>query len=102
MICWKCHKEINSIEQNEVYRTSECPFCHSMLHCCKGCKFYSPGNHFDCKECVTDFIPNKENSNFCDYFSTGSFEKSNGNAFDNKADIAKAAFNALFGGSICL
>ena len=99
MYCWKCNKELKS---NEVFRTTECPECHAQLHSCKGCKFYAPGNHFDCKETVDDPISDKERANFCDYFSpimTGSNKGADAKA---KSDAAAAAFNALFGDIICL
>lgn len=93
MICWKCKKEIN-IEG--IYRTTECPLCHTDLHCCKGCKFYAPGSHYDCKENVDSLVSDKEKANFCDFFSKG-----NGNNADStsseKASAARNAFNALFG-----
>lgn len=91
MICWKCKKEI---DVSEIFRTTECPLCHSQLHVCKGCKFYAPGNHYDCKETVEDNVTDKEVSNFCDSFSYG---VKTGNAPDKKSDDARNAFNALFG-----
>ena len=99
MICWKCKKEINV---TEVHRSSECPLCKADLRCCKACKFYSPGSHYDCKETVDDNITDKEKSNFCDYFSAkmdftvGSGASASG-GMDDKAKAAKDAFNALFG-----
>ena len=98
MVCWKCNKEIDS---NEVFRSTECPSCHAQLHCCKGCKFYAPGNHFDCKESVIDPVSDKERANFCDYFSP-ILKGNNNNNSKAKADAAKDAFNALFGGGLCL
>jgi len=93
MICWKCGKETNI---DSVFRTTECPLCGADLHCCKGCKFYSVGSHYDCKESVDSLVSDKEKANFCDYFQVG-------NSFTNitfenkKAQDAKNAFNALFG-----
>lgn len=49
MICWKCKKEI--LVEN-VTRNTECPLCGCDLHSCKGCRFYSAGSHYDCKENV--------------------------------------------------
>ena len=98
MFCWKCNKEIKS---NEVYRTTECPDCHAQLHCCKGCKFYAPGSHFDCHENVEELVVDKEKANFCDYFSPKLTESDSKNK-KNKADAAKDAFNALLGGIVCL
>ena len=92
MICWKCKKEI-VIEG--VYRTSECPLCSADFHCCKACKFYAPGNHYDCKESVDSPVTDKERANFCDSFMVKTdISASSG---DDKAAAAKNAFNALFG-----
>lgn len=91
MICWKCKKEINV----EIFRTTECPLCHAQLHVCKGCKFYAPGSHYDCRETVDDIVSDKERSNFCDSFSYG--ENSSPSGSSDKAKAAKDAFNALFG-----
>lgn len=91
MICWKCKKEIG---ETGISRTSECPECKADLHVCKACKFYSPGNHYDCKESVEDCINDKERSNFCDWFKYGEIK---GGTENTKTQSAKDAFNALFG-----
>lgn len=89
MICWKCKAEF-SLEK--VFRSSECPKCHCDLHVCKGCKFYAPGNHFECRETITEPIADKEKSNFCDYFMIAeSF------AAESNADKARSAAYSLFG-----
>lgn len=98
MKCWKCGKEINV---SEVFRTSECPLCSADLHCCKGCEFYSTGSHNDCRESSAEYVSDKEKANFCDYFRSNK----NGSGINDqkeKNDAAKNAFNALFGGGICL
>ena len=101
MVCWKCRKEINI---TEIHRGTECPLCKADLRCCKACRFYSPGSHYDCKETVDDNITDKEKANFCDYFSAKKdFTAGSGGAggsgsgMDDKAKAAKDAFNALFG-----
>lgn len=94
MICWKCKKEIEILQ---VYRTTECPMCHADLHVCKGCKYYSSGSHYDCKETVDTPVTDKEKSNFCDYFRVNDSLTAGGNgAAEDKAKAAKDAFNALF------
>lgn len=94
MICWKCGKQIDQ----EIYRTTCCNFCGAMLHCCKGCRFYSPGSHFDCAEsAVLELVKDKEKENFCDWFQAK--KDSNGNvacATNTKAQDAKKAFASLF------
>ena len=98
MICWKCKKEI---ALDNVFRSSECSFCHADLHSCRGCRFYMPGNHFDCKETISEPIADKEKANFCDFFSPAGDVLLNTSAND-KAKAARDAFNALFGGGLCL
>ena len=93
MICWKCKKEINIIE---IHRSSECPLCHADLHSCKGCRFFSSGSHYDCKETIDELVVDKEKSNFCDFFSVNKDINSCSDNSKNKADAAKDAFNALF------
>ena len=93
MICWKCGKE-NNIDS--VFRNSECSSCHADLHSCKGCKFYAPGSHYDCKETVDSLVSDKEKANFCDFFQVGNSVNNNSEA-NKKAQDAKNAFNALFG-----
>ena len=94
MICWKCKKEINV---ESVQRSTECPLCHADLHSCKGCKFYAPGNHYDCKENVDSPISDKERANFCDFFMKKTDIFGSGSSGEDKAAAAKNAFNALFG-----
>lgn len=94
MICWKCKK---NIDISEVHRFTECPECSASLHVCKGCIFYSPGSHFDCKEYINDVISDKEQSNFCEYFKINNKKSENSSEQSNKSQQARDAFNALFG-----
>ena len=96
-MCWKCGKEIDV--SVKIYRDSECE-CGADLHCCKNCKFYSQGSHYDCKESIEDFVSEKESRNFCDFFSPKQiFSLKND---EDKAQKAKDAFNSLFGSIVCL
>ena len=45
-----------------------CPHCHAHLHCCKNCQNYAPGRRNDYKIPDTDFIADREASNFCEDF----------------------------------
>lgn len=94
MICWKCKKEI---EVSQISRSTECPLCHADLHVCKGCRHYSSGSHYDCKETVDELVTDKEKSNFCDFFQVNTSLAAGNNSSTSKADDAKKAFAALFG-----
>ncbi len=91
--CAKCGKEIEIEER--VMRRDECPHCGADLHSCVQCRFYSPGRHNDCAEPVSEPVSDKENANFCDWFS---FEGGDGEAADgiSETEKAKSALDALF------
>ncbi len=98
-MCWKCGN--NQDFSQSVYRNSTCPNCGADLHSCRGCAFYAPGNHFDCREDGVENIVEKERGNFCESFRAGKNSKwtssSSAAAGQSKADAARDAFNSLFG-----
>ena len=102
-MCKKCGKPIDK-KSSEIFRSSTCSFCGADLHSCVNCRFYSPGNHYDCRETVDELVTDKERANFCEYFSVAEITGSgSGNGADggfsaqDKAAKARDAFNALFG-----
>ncbi|MCR4743417.1 MAG: hypothetical protein K5866_11180 [Treponema sp.] len=88
MICWKCGK---SFEEESVFRSSECPFCHADLHVCRACEFYENGAHNNCRESSADMVNDKERANFCDYFRV----KNGTEMTDNNTKSAAAALFCL-------
>jgi hypothetical protein len=38
------------------------------LRCCRGCRHFDPYARSQCRETIDTPIPNKEKSNFCDWF----------------------------------
>lgn len=78
MNCWKCKKDLGDLPSKIGFRAS-CPYCHSDLHVCKNCRYYSPGKPNDCMVPGTDPIRDREASNFCESFKMGatSFETQN-------------------------
>ncbi|MBR5965019.1 MAG: hypothetical protein IK015_02735 [Treponema sp.] len=101
-MCWKCGKEQDF--SASVYRDSTCSACGADLHSCRGCAFYAPGSHFDCRETVEEIVVEKERANFCEHFRAGLNSKWNGTQGQNgpvngatAADKARDAFNNLFG-----
>ena len=92
-MCWKCG---NNVEFETISRNSECPVCHADLHSCRNCEYYSPGSHYDCHETVQEIVTDKERANFCDSFKIKrQWNGSSGGS--DKADLAKNAFDSLFG-----
>lgn len=112
-MCWKCGSTIDFSKR--YYRDSTCPDCGADLHVCRGCAFYSPESHFDCRETVDELVSDKERANFCEHFKAGFNKKyrpapaSGLNAAasalfgaaaaqsqESAADKARSAFNSLF------
>ena len=95
-MCWKCGNEIQVSSGQKISFADECSFCHSPLHCCLNCQFYSPGSHYDCRETVEELVRDKEKSNLCDYFKVKNSFSSQKNSLQIKAEQAKKNFDALF------
>ena len=61
---------------------------------CKNCRFYDPGAKYECREHIQDPVREKEQENFCEYFSAADGPWS---PEDNKTKKqARDRFNSLF------
>jgi hypothetical protein len=91
-ICHHCKKELNIGDR--VGRTDTCMHCGSELHCCLNCKFYDEAAHNKCREPQSEYVSDRQRSNFCDYFvfKDGELEEKRA----NEAKKAKEAFEKLF------
>lgn len=89
--CYKCKEEL--IFEVKIGRRDMCPNCYAYLHCCKNCQHWDPTVHNECLEERSEFIRDREEGNFCLYFT---FKDSGGEGADESGD-AKARLNALFG-----
>jgi len=65
------------------------------LHCCRLCKHYDPERSTYCFEERADTPVQKENANFCDYFTPKPNVFTQGNA--QKSLNSKAQLESLFG-----
>ncbi len=88
--CWYCGTALNPLEYG---RQDTCRQCGRDTKVCKGCEFYDPAVHNECRETQAERVVDKERSNFCDYF-----KPSAGKGGDGKSrDSLKSAADALFG-----
>ena len=87
--CHKCNNEI--VFEVKMQRTDLCPHCGADLHCCKNCEFWDVGSHNQCKEHISEYVPDKEKMNHCTFFTFGSGER---DSVDK--DAVKAKLDALF------
>jgi hypothetical protein len=90
--CYKCNEELAF--DVKIGRRDMCPNCYAYLHCCKNCQFWDPSVHNECLENRAEFIRDREEGNFCLYFTFK--ESDDGNVSD--AEAAKAKLASLFGG----
>jgi len=91
--CYKCGDELAF--DVKIGRRDMCPNCYAYLHCCKNCQFWDPSVHNQCVENRAEFIRDREEGNFCLYFTFREAEEDRA----SEADAAKARLAALFGGS---
>jgi hypothetical protein len=89
--CYRCGRDVGDLEQ--VGRRDACLGCGGDLHCCRNCRFYEPGYHNDCREPQAERQVDKQQGNFCEYFSFAQSRQ----ATAVGADDARAKLGALFG-----
>jgi hypothetical protein len=96
-MCWYCGSPVK--DAAPIGRSLRCGECGKDLRSCRNCRFYLPGGRGDCSEPQAEPPAEKENGNFCDWFSidprfrgkTPGEKKSQG-----KAASARSAFDDLF------
>ncbi len=96
LLCWNCGKATGVM--GKPTRMDSCPHCLSDLRCCRGCRFFDPLSHFQCRETIDAPIRDKEKNNFCDYFRMRDAVKRPGGtkAKINNKDDRKKKFDDLF------
>jgi hypothetical protein len=65
--CHKCKNEL--VFEVKMQRRDNCPHCGADLQCCKNCEYWDPSAHNQCREKITEYIPDREAANFCTFFT---------------------------------
>lgn len=67
--CWKCGAQLDLPSGPLSFRAT-CEQCGSALHSCINCKNFRPGSGLpnQCAIPGTDFVADREGSNFCEEF----------------------------------
>jgi hypothetical protein len=99
-MCWYCGSPVT--HEEPIGRSARCETCGKDLRACNNCRFLMPGSRGDCRETSAEKQPDKERSNFCDWFSLDEKLKSQGTGQSaaakerEKAEAARTAFDNLF------
>lgn len=96
LVCWNCGASLDDIPR-PISRHATCSACFNELHCCRLCKHYDPKRTMQCFEDRADPPLQKENANFCDFFSPRAEAFNAGS--EVKSSAAKHQLDALFGPS---
>lgn len=88
--CWSCRQK--TVMEDKVIRSDECPHCRFDMRSCKNCQFYEHGAHNECSEMISEYVQEKERSNFCGMYQPFFGEREA--AVD--IDAAKQKLEALF------
>ena len=93
LICWNCGHDLSD-EPLPISRHATCDKCAEVLHCCRFCAHFKPGQPGDCENELADPPNEKASANFCEFF------KPNATAFGGAIethDQTRAKLDSLFG-----
>jgi len=89
--CWKCKKSLGETPAKIGFKAT-CPYCDIDLHCCKNCRYFSPGKPNDCMVPGTEYVRDREAANFCEEFKV----KISSDPNPNEKETLKTRFDSLF------
>jgi hypothetical protein len=92
--CYKCGEELHF--EVKIGRRDMCPNCYAYLHCCRNCQHWDASVHNQCLEERSEFIRDREEGNFCLYFTF----KDVGGEDESEEAKAKEKLKKLFGVSV--
>ena len=96
LLCWSCGRPTGIATR--VARNDSCEQCMADLRCCRGCRHFDPSARSQCRETIDAPIPQKDKSNFCDFFQMRQAVKGPGGIMQAKddKDDRKHGFDDLF------
>lgn len=92
--CWFCRTKLTYPPLAAVPRDAECPSCSRDLHSCKNCRHFDPGVHNQCREPNSEWVTDRERSNFCEFYQLA--EEPLGRASTDRSVDARKKLDGLF------
>lgn len=96
LVCWNCGHNLDDVPR-PISRHATCSACFNELHCCRLCRHYDPKRTMQCFEDRADPPLQKENANFCDFFTPAA--GAHDQRTSSKSSDAKQELDALFAGN---
>lgn len=96
--CWHCGAALDDVPR-PISRHAQCDNCFEVLHCCRMCRWYSPGRPQDCDHDRADPPLEKAAANFCEFFapSRDAYDPRDAESRTQLSADAAARAAALFG-----
>lgn len=91
--CFACNAEVALSPGERVGFRDVCNGCRADLHVCRNCRHHDPGAQNQCREAQTEWVPDRERANRCDWFAPG---EGGGGARAAEAAKARSSLDALF------
>ncbi len=88
--CHKCTNEI--VFEVKMQRTDTCPHCGVDLHVCRNCEYWDVGEPNQCREHITEYVADRERTNYCTFFTFRSGEPEK----QADRDAVKSKLDSLF------
>ncbi|MFZ9594907.1 MAG: hypothetical protein ACO3A2_02395 [Bdellovibrionia bacterium] len=92
-VCWSCGSPLTRLDYG---RADRCSRCGRDTKVCKGCVYYEPGAHNDCRETQAERVVEKERSNFCEYFKPSPLRPGGASGAEDSKEALRKAAEALF------
>ena len=90
----RCHKCGEPVISDFISVRDVCASCGADLHACLNCTFYDRVSYNECREPQSEWVGEKEQNNFCDYFRFKVSKRDENNV--GQADHVKARLEAFF------
>lgn len=94
LVCWHCGRNLDDIPR-PIRPSMRCPGCRMDLHTCRMCRHYNTRYIGDCAHDKADKVLDKQQANYCTYFTPR--PDAHSPQENEAAEDAKAKLAALFG-----
>ncbi len=88
------HSGYEAPEGAKLFRADVCAGCGWALHSCRNCEFHDPVVNNQCREPAAEWVADRENANFCEFFRIS--PKTRGPGGRDRAAEAKKKLEDIF------